>query len=359
MSDDFLPTSNVETLKQRAALTQCLRTFFHNHNYWEVETPVVSHDVVVDAHLDPFVVKPYDIAVDDSNSQPSTTTPALFLQTSPEFAMKRLISGGADAIYQIGHAFRVGEQGQLHNPEFTMVEWYCVGETHREQMDFVESMVRYVLTEAGRLSDHQPANKSSLLNQLRNPQEESPVEFERLTYDNAFEKYAGRSVLGQTCEQLNAWIDGQGWQRPQGLVDDDRDGILNWLLAEFVEPHLGKELPTFLYDYPASQAALAKIRCDEPPVAERFELYIAGLEICNGYHELTDANELKRRIDEQQQIRNREGKSMLPAESRLLQAMEHGLPACAGTALGWDRLIMLALGKTDLADVVPFPFPRA
>lgn len=348
MPRDFLPTANITTLKQRATLTQCLRAFFHAHGYWEVETPVISHDIVVDAHLDPFVVKTYDKAVDDSNSQPSTTTPALFLQTSPEFAMKRLVAGGANAIYQIGHAFRLGEQGRMHNPEFTMVEWYRVGDTHKVQMDLVEAMVRHILNEAKLLIGN---NSTSQVG--------PNVEFERMTYDNAFEKFLGRPVLSQTCEQLNAWVNENGWQRPQGLALNDRDGILNWLLAEYVEPHLGQERPTFVYDYPASQAALAKIRNDKPPVAERFELYINGLEICNGYNELTDANELKHRIDEQQKIRNREGKSKLPAENRLLHAMEHGLPACAGTALGWDRLVILALGKTELADVVPFPFSRA
>ncbi len=146
---------------------------------------------------------------------------------------------------------------------------------------------------------------------------------------------------------------------PHTLSSDDRDGWLNLLLAELVEPHLGQDNATFLYDYPASQAALARIRDDDPPVAERFELYIAGIEICNGYQELTDADELRARSRKQSEIRAQAGLRPLPTANRLLLAMEAGLPDSSGVALGFDRLAMLALGYESIADVMPFPFDRA
>jgi lysyl-tRNA synthetase class 2 len=146
---------------------------------------------------------------------------------------------------------------------------------------------------------------------------------------------------------------------PDSLSRDDRDGWLNLLLAELVEPHLGRNRPTFLYDYPASQAALARIRPGQPSVAERFELYVSGIEICNGYHELTDADELRRRINVQAEMRAADGRRKLPAASRLLACMDAGLPASAGVALGFDRLAMLALGKQALSEVLAFPFDRA
>lgn len=324
---DFLPTATLETLQRRARLLRFVREFFDARGYWEVETPILSHDIVVDAHLDPFVVN------DEAHGE-------LFLQTSPEFGMKRLLAAGAEAIYQIAHAFRRGEAGGLHNPEFTILEWYRAGDTHVEQMAFTEQLTRAVLNEFA---------------------EQSPAEtpFERLTWDDAFERHLGRRVLRCNTDELRSIAGGQGINPPATLPADDLDDWRNLLLTSCVEPHLGFEHPVFLHDYPASQAALAKVRDDDPPVAERFELYIRGIEICNGYHELLDADELRQRNRAQSAIREREGSRPLPEESRLLTAMEHGLPACAGVALGLDRLAMLAFGCERVDEVIPFPFERA
>jgi lysyl-tRNA synthetase class 2 len=337
---DFLPTADLEMLRLRAKLLAAVRRFFDVRGYWEVETPILSHDIVVDAHLDPFVV-PAGYRGRD-----------LYLQTSPEFAMKRLLAAGADAIYQIAHVFRHGERGRLHNPEFTMVEWYRVGDTHHAQMDVVEALVREMFAAAGGAPPHTAARDSSGgINSARR--------FLRTTYAEAFRQHVGIEVFDYETSRLAELAAERGLVAPESLRPDDRDGWLNLLLAELVEPRLGRDAPEFLYDYPASQGALARVRAERHPVAERFELYLHGIELCNGYHELTDAAELRRRNGEQLHIRQEAGSSTLPVASRLLEAMEHGLPDSAGVALGFDRVAMLAAGKTTIDEVVAFPIDRA
>lgn len=330
-STDYRPTATLAVLQLRARLLSTLRRFFDERGYFEVDTPLLSHDRVVDPHLEPFVVAGARLP--------------LYLQTSPEFGMKRLLAAGAQAIYQIGHVFRAHELGRLHNPEFTMAEWYRVGDTHVEQMQVVEDLVVEVFSDARRAG----ANAA--------PVPLSP--FLRTTYREAFERHTGRDVLVMTADQLIELAAERGVSIPDSFNATDRDGCLNLLLAELVEPHLGHERPEFLCDYPASQAAIARIRPDTPPVAERFELYLAGIELCNGYHELTDASELRRRMEVESRRRESEGQSPLPESIRLLAAMDAGLPACAGVALGFDRLLMLAAGAKTLAEIIPFAFDNA
>lgn len=338
----YLPSASLETLRLRGELLETVRRFFRGRGYWEVETPVLSRDVVIDAHLDPFCV---ETAV-------GRRSETWYLQTSPEFHMKRLLAAGATEIFQVSRVMRLGELGRLHNPEFTMIEWYRVGDTHHEQMDCTEALVRSVFVRAGEL-------------QVRDADVRRPFDFSstrpflRISYDEAFERFAGRRVLRCTTNELAALAERHGVSAPPGLAPDDRDGWLNLLLACVVEPHLGKSEPTFLYDYPASQSALARVREDDPPVAERFELYLEGVELCNGYHELTDPHELRRRMRVQSESRAKEGLRDLPHDNRLLDAMDAGLPASSGVALGFDRLAMLALGKETLSEVMAFDFTRA
>lgn len=344
-SPDFLPTATLATLQQRARLRAVVRRFFDEAGYWEVETPILSHDIVVDAWLEPFVTHFHA----DPVASRGAAVP-LYLQTSPEFGMKRLLAAGATAIYQVGKVFRNGESGRNHNPEFTMIEWYRVGDTHLDQMDMVERLVQTVFA-VGDQSRFAATRQRS-----------ARPDFLRLTYDDAFERFTGTRVLHLPTAELPRLAERHGIVPPPSLEAGDRDGWLNFLLAELVEPHLGRERPTFLYDYPASQSALARVRPtvgDRPAVAERFELYVEGVELCNGYHELTDPRELRRRIDQQSELRRAAGLPPLPRENRLLAAMEAGLPACAGVALGFDRLVMLALGHERLADVIAFPYERA
>ncbi|QDT47533.1 Elongation factor P--(R)-beta-lysine ligase [Symmachiella dynata] len=326
MTADFLPTADLRLLKYRAELLRRLRETFNNHGYWEVETPLLSQESVVDAHLDPFVVEQ-----------------RYFLQTSPELGMKRLLTAGADAIFQITRAFRRGEQGRLHNPEFTMAEWYRSGDTYHDQMDFVEQLIREVAVDS-------PENSGLQL---------TDTPFPRRTFDEVFRDTLGCGVKNKSCDELRLLATERQLTIPETLDVDDRDGWLNLLLAELVEPHLGRQGPEFVYDYPASQAALARLDPADPLVAQRFELYINGLEICNGYDELTDADELRQRIAYESAKRTREGLPPLPEPQRLLAAMEYGLPNCSGVALGFDRLMMVLTGSDNIADVTAFPITRA
>ncbi|MFK7778445.1 MAG: EF-P lysine aminoacylase EpmA [Gimesia sp.] len=346
---DYLPTASIETLKQRSHLINSVRHFFETHGYWEVETPILSRDSVVDAYIDPFTAEWHSDEghVRDQTNHETTR----YLQTSPEFAMKRLLSAGADQIYQITHAFRQAERGTLHNPEFTMLEWYRRGETHIEQMAFVESLVRHLFAATTFVTDQStrlilPGNH-----------------FLRLSYEEAFLKYADLSALNSTPETFQQAAIRNEISVPTGFDLTDCLSWQNLFMVELIEPALRKLEAVFLYDYPPEQAALACIRegdtLNSHGVAERFELYLQGIEICNGYHELTDPHELRTRIKHQSALRLKENRPILPEESYLLQAMEAGLPACAGTALGLDRLVMLVLGKQRLQDVIAFPFERA
>ncbi|WP_417387190.1 EF-P lysine aminoacylase EpmA [Gimesia sp.] len=343
---DYLPTATIQTLQHRSQLLRAIRHFFESRGYWEVETPLISRDTVVDAYIDPFLTHWHTV-----EGAANTAGEPRYLQTSPEFAMKRLLTAGADQIYQITHAFRQAERGSMHNPEFAMLEWYRLGETHHDQMTFVEALIRHIYQTAASLPD-----RSTVLELPAQP-------FERFSYEDAFLQFAGLSGLHSTAEEFQQTARRHDISVP---ADFETSNCLSWqnlLLVELIEPALRKKKAVFLYDYPASQAALARIRQGDHPgsagVAERFELYLQGIEICNGYHELTDADELRARIIQQSALRERENRLRLPAESYLLQAMEAGLPDCAGTALGLDRLIMLALGKQTLQEVIAFPVERA
>ncbi len=335
-SADCLPTAAIDMLRRRARLLQELRRTFEESGYFEVETPLLSHDVCVDAWLEPFTVPD----AGGAEGRP------MYLQTSPEFGMKRLLAAGADAIYQVTRSFRRGESGPYHNPEFTIVEWYRMGSTPSAQMDFVEDLVQRLSRVAQGTGDAAPSRA------LDRP-------CRRITYDEAFAEFAGQGVSRCPTEGLAQLAARHGVSAAPSMPVDDRDAWLNLLLATVVEPALARCGGVFLYDYPASQAALARVRNDDPPVAERFELYLDGIEICNGYHELTDPHELRRRQRRQAEMRRRSGLGELPQENRLLQAMEAGLPGCTGVALGFDRLAMWCLGADDLSQVMPFPIRRA
>jgi len=329
------PTATINTLKARAQVTHSIRQFFIDHGYWEVETPLLSTDVCVDLWLDPLVVPV------ESGQSPR------YLQTSPEFAMKRLLIAGADAIYQFTKAVRGLERGPRHNPEFTMLEWYRVGDTDREQMAFTESLVRHAVVAATECSSLIPC-----------PRTVPATAFERVPYDLAFERAIGIRVLKLGVAELRELAESLGVRihAPESL---DRDAWLNLLLAERVEPWIATQGALFLHDFPASQAALARVRESDPPVAQRFELYIGGVELCNGYHEITDADELRTRMERQAELRQRAGLRSLPTRSHLEAATRRGMPASAGVALGFDRLLMWLWGRDQIDDVIAFPWERA
>lgn len=323
--DDFRPTASSDHLRLRADLLRRVRQFFHPRGFLEVETPLLSADTVIDRHIDPVPVTLFE----DPRSPNRGRT--MWLQTSPEPAMKRLLAAGAEAVYQVTRAFRAGECGRLHNPEFTLVEWYRRGDSLAEGIQLVSQLCDALLGKG-------PA--------------------ERLSYREAFQRDVGTDPFTASIDQLAHAARRLSIQAPATL-SDDRDSWLDLLMTGCVQPHLGCERPTILFDYPATQAALAQIRHDDPPVAERFELYVRGIELANGYHELSDPAQLRERNAAVNRQRVADGKYRLPEDSRLLDAMEHGLPECTGVALGFDRLVMVAAGANSLAEVMAFPIDRA
>ena len=276
---DFQPTATWANLRARAALLQRLRQFFDTRGFLEVETPLLSRDTVVDLHLDPV---PVDVFVDPCHPEAGRR---MWLQTSPEFAMKRLLAAGAEAIYQVTKAFRAGEQGSRHNPEFTLVEWYRVGDDMTQAMALLAEL-------AAEMLDVPAVDETS--------------------YEAAFLKYVGINPHTASVAALRHAATAHRVSWPSSMETAGRDEWLNLLLAECVEPHLGFPRPLILYDYPASQAALARVRPEEPSVAERFELYVKGTELANGYHELLDADVLLGR-NRQANLDSRGGRQVSPA----------------------------------------------
>ena len=315
--DECLAAVGLDMLQARARIWQLARSFFDQRGFIEVDTPVVSADTVVDRHIEPIPV--------------TISGRRMWLQTSPEFAMKRLLASGAEAIYQLTHAFRDQEQGSRHNPEFSMLEWYRLGDSMTAAIDLLDELSQHLLGVG-------PAR--------------------RLSYQQAFQQRLEFDPLRGSTSQLLALIAQLDFQPPDDWRSMDRGDWLDLLMVEFIEPWLADQ-PTILFDYPASQAALAQLRDGDPPVAERFELYVNGVELANGYHELLDPAELLERNRQVNQQRRADGRAELPEQSYLLDAMRQGLSDCCGVAMGMDRLLMVAEGKSDITEVMPFPFPRA
>jgi lysyl-tRNA synthetase class 2 len=312
-------------LRLRAELLARVRSFFAERAFLEVETPLLSADTVVDRHLDPLSV----ILPDDPRNTGRGRT--MWLQTSPEFAMKRLMAAGGEAIYQITRAFRAGESGERHNPEFTMIEWYRRDDTLEQGMQLLSELAEVLFA--------------------RGPSE-------LITYADVFRSATSIDPHSATQQQLASAARDLKISISDSMASADRDTLLHLLMSHVVEPGLGRDRPAIIYDYPASQAALARLR-GNPLVAERFELYVGGMELANGYHELLDAEILRQRNRQANAQRQADGRPPLPEESRLLAAMEHGLPACTGAALGFDRAVMVAADAKNIREVIAFPIDRA
>ncbi|EHA1126790.1 elongation factor P--(R)-beta-lysine ligase [Vibrio navarrensis] len=323
MSTDWQPTASIPQLRQRAALIASIRQFFAQRNVLEVDTPAMSHATVTDVHLHTFQTQ----FVGPGYAQGSP----LFLMTSPEFHMKRLLAAGSGCIYQLGKAFRNEENGRYHNPEFTMLEWYRVGFDHHQLMDEMDDLLQLVL-QCGAA--------------------------ERMTYQQAFLTVLGVCPLEGTMAELKSVAARLGLS-DIAEAEEDRDTLLQLLFSIGVEGKIGQQVPAFVYDFPASQAALAKINPNDPRVADRFEVYFKGIELANGFHELDNAQEQLRRFEQDNRKRVEMGLAEQPIDYHLIAALQSGLPECAGVALGVDRLIMLALGCDHIDQVTAFPFPIA
>jgi lysyl-tRNA synthetase class 2 len=315
------PSASLEALKRRAGMLSSARDFFAQRGVLEVETPILSAGAVSDPQLESLATRIAGLAGE------------FYLQTSPEYAMKRLLAAGSGDIYQICKVFRDAERGRWHNPEFSMIEWYRLGFDDAALMDEVEALVAKLLRPQRQLESA-----------------------ERLSYSAALERYAGVDAHQSSEAQLTAAA------QAHGIVCDahlDRDAKLDLLMALIVGPQLGLGRPCFICDYPASQAALARVKPGLPAVAARFELYLDGVELANGFHELQDAAEQRRRFNNDQKLRGERGLPQRPLDERLLTALEAGLPECAGVALGFDRLVALALRADALADAIAFPIDIA
>lgn len=313
---DWRPTAGLAALRRRAEVLRQIRTFFDRRGLLEVETPLLASAPAMDPNLD-------SLAVRRSDGRPA------WLQTSPEYAMKRLLAAGSGDIWQLTRAFRGGERGRHHNPEFALLEWYRVGWDHHALMREVAELATEVV---------------------------GARRVEYWTYREAFLHFTGLDPFRAPLAALRARVDDEALATALG---DDRDAWLDLILSREVAPGLGRGCLSFVTDFPASQAALARLRPGDPPVAERFELFMGGLEIANGYHELADPDEQRRRFLAEQHARDRDGQVPPPVDQRLLAALEAGLPPCAGVALGVDRLVMVALGAAAIDAVWAFPDERA
>jgi elongation factor P--(R)-beta-lysine ligase len=309
------PACKISILKDRAKMFEKARSFFSERNILEVDTPILSRTAPIDEHIDVM-----EVALKDTDMG--------YLHTSPEYAMKRLLSLGIGDIYQMGHVFRKNELGHLHNPEFTMAEWYRVDMAFEpfilETLDFIRLFL-------------------------------GDLPHRKMTYRDTLKHFTGLDYLPLGCEELLSYIESRGIEISSSKESLDKDALLTLITGFLVEPELGKDELFVLTDYPASQAALARTETKQgESVAKRFEIYFKGIELANGYHELTDAKEQRKRFQESNLKRASHGKQLLPIDEHLLRALEKGLPECCGVAVGIDRLIQLRHGTEKLCEVLPF-----
>lgn len=312
-SSQWQPTASIENLRARAELLAQVRNFFNARDVLEVETPVLSQHATTDRHIQ------------------SISSRRGFLQTSPEFAMKRLLAAGSGSIFQICKAFRQEESGRWHNPEFTMLEWYRVGFDHHALMTEVDALLQTVLGSG--------ASEKISYQQLFM----THVGFDPLVVDKGFlvDYVAQHELLaGDACD----------WS-----LDD----LLQVVFNLQIDPNIGQQVPVLVYGYPASQSALARINSKDPRVADRFEAYFKGVELANGFYELSNAAEQRQRFESDNRWRQTQNLEIMPMDENLISALAAGLPDCAGVALGIDRLLMLKLGSTHIDQVLSFPFLRA
>ena len=306
----------MQTVRLRAGIVASIREFFRQRNVLEVETPTLSTAGCTDPNIEPATARMQALGKG-----------VLYLATSPEHAMKRLLAAGSGDIYQLCRVYRDGELGRWHQPEFTLLEWYRVGWDEAALMGEVDDLLSSLL------EPHRPRTSTT-----------------RLSYRQAFRRCIGIDP-GKDSRAIAQRLADIGLTVPQGL---DRDGLLDFALSAAIAPGFDPASITFVYDYPPSQAALARIKTTSPPVAARFEAFSGGLELANGYSELTDADEQQARFEAERRKRRDIGLPAPPMDEDLLAALSHGLPACAGVAVGVDRLVALAAGLGNVADTMSF-----
>jgi len=320
-------TLSWENAKKRSQVLSQIRQFFSERNVVEVETPALSQGTVTDVHLDALTCE-YNFLADSPMSESDT----LYLQTSPEFHMKRLLASGYGCIYQIAKAFRYEEAGRHHNPEFTMLEWYRIGFNQFDLMSEVSELLKIAI------GCNEPLFTS---------------------YQNIFQQTLNIDPLEANFEMLRQFIIEHGKAAEWLFETGDKDLLLQFIFSEIIEPTIGNEVPQFIYNFPVEQASLAKVSTEDTRIAERFECYYQGIELANGFNELTDANEQLNRFNKDNQKRKNQELPVRPIDKNFIAALKQGLPQCAGVALGIDRLLMLALDVKKISEVQSFSIERA
>ncbi|WP_374319884.1 EF-P lysine aminoacylase EpmA [Pseudoxanthomonas kaohsiungensis] len=321
---DWRPSGSLEAIRLRARLYAEIRGFFAARGVLEVETPVLSAAGNTEPNIDSFSTA--------FSGHRDAGAPRRWLRTSPEYPLKRLLAAGIGDCYELGRVFRNGEAGGRHNPEFTMLEWYRVGWDHLRLADEAVALVQQALALVGRRA-----------------------QVESTSYRDLFLRWVGVDPFLAADAQLRQPLDGIGID----AQDLSRDDWLDLLMTHRIQPGLAADRITVVHDWPASQCALARVRDGDPPVAERFELYLGRFELANGYHELTDAAEQRQRFERDCAVRAARGTVQPPLDERLLGALQSGMPDCAGVALGVERLLMALLGTDRIGDVLAFDFGRA
>jgi len=324
-------TLSWQNAQKRAKLLQQVRQFFAERNVIEVETPALSQGTVTDVHLDALTCR-YNFLKDNSKDHSAD----FYLQTSPEFHMKRLLASGYGCIFQIAKAYRHEEAGRNHNPEFTLLEWYRIGFDHFDLMEEVADLLKIVLACA------------------------EPI---KITYQALFLQKVKLDPLTATRTELLALIKQHqmlsDWLVSDSESDADNDILLQFIFSEIIEPSIGLDAPYFVYSFPKSQASLAQLSSKDARVADRFECYYQGIELVNGFNELIDSKVQIQRFQEDNETRTVKGLSTKPIDEHFIRALSHGLPQCSGVALGIDRLVMLALKIEHIAEAISFPIDRA
>lgn len=321
LEPQWQPTASIQNLLARAKIITEIRRFFTDRGLLEVETPILSEFNVTDVHLSTFGT--------EFNSPFSSQSKKLWLSTSPEYPMKRLLAAGSGAIFQICKVFRNEEAGKNHNPEFTMLEWYRPHFDMYRLINEVDDLLQQIL-------DCEPA--------------------ESMSYQFAFQEYVGIDPLSAPREML---IEKAKQHHLENAEQEDRDTLLQFLFSTVVEPKIGQNRPVAIYHFPATQAALAQISSEDHRVAERFEFYYKGIELANGFNELTDANEQRHRFEQDNRQREQLGLPTSQIDERFLSALKAGVPNCSGVALGVDRLIMIALNAENIKEVIAFSIENA
>jgi len=314
--ENWQPSASIENLRKRAAIIAKIRNFFNTRNYLEVETPIMARFGISDPYL--------------ANIKARFRNQSYCLQTSPEYHMKRLLAAGSGAIYQLARVFRDDELGRWHNPEFTMLEWYQPGINHHQLIDEVDRLLQEVLVSA-------PLIKK--------------------TYQQAFLEICDFDPITASVDLLKQIVDSYGLGNVLPDTEEDRDQYLFLLMSHVIEPGLSKESsPVAIYNFPISQAALAQVNNG---FAERFEIYYCGVELANGFHELTDPSLQRVRFEQDNAIRKAQGFEQCSIDEYLIEALEQGIPPCSGVALGLERLLALALNEPSISKVLAFDFIRA